>query len=152
MAQIFEKGIANWSFYVVKIRGSARLITQRSDGVFDLKSPPRLSFHLPLLFLMDNPVLSSKWSDFFVWNKEKWFKFQRTIFYSIFITVFRQEFPNVKRFCLFLLSDMRLTGRRLGARTGNINFQRAICRIYQALSTKSAKIFAPPCWAKIRKN
>ena len=124
-------------------------LTQGSDGVFDLKPPPRLSFRFPLLFLMNNPVLWSKWSDFFVWNKEKWFNFQRTIFYSIFITVFRQEFPNVKHFCLFLLSDARLTRRRSGARTGNINFRRAIC---QALSTKSAKIFAPPCWAKIRKN
>ena len=42
--------------------------TQRSIGVFDFKPPPRLSLRLPLLFLMDNPILGSLCSDFVVWK------------------------------------------------------------------------------------
>ena len=53
----------------------ALLFTQGSDGVFDIKPLSRLSFHLPLLFLMDNPMLCSKCSDFIVYNRVDGSKF-----------------------------------------------------------------------------
>ena len=44
----------------------ALLFTQGSDGVFDVKPPPPISLRLPLLFLMDYPILGSICSDFVV--------------------------------------------------------------------------------------
>ena len=102
------------------------IYTQGSGGMLQLQPPPRLSFRLPLLFLMDNHMLLSKSSDSFVWKDKKSIKFWRSIFSSIFDSFFQANSLSnnfkyskvdpkndgktcvLKRFCLFLFSDALL--------------------------------------------
>ena len=130
--------------------------------MLQLQPPPRLSFRLPLLFLMDNAMLLSKSYDSFVWKDKKSRKFWRSIFSSLFDSFFQAnslsnnfKYSKVdpkndritwvqKRFCLFSFSDALLFDG--GALSQKRTDYCIINPFWDSVLSRQTKIVAPACW------